>query len=227
MSDSNPSDNSDFGRVNVLHALAERIRASLKAAQEGRCHAWHHYLDIGDALVEAQERVSTGWKKWLHKNCCALSVRSAFRYTQLARHRAEIEAEVKATGGQLSLRAALRLITKPQISKKSKKPGGAKAETKAETTTKLDLNAYSDAEIRAALAAYTLERFLWVMPREWLPKLQRHAGGQVISVMKQHYGDKRLGDLKARHLALAVDNTDPPTTVASTTDATAQSSPLR
>jgi hypothetical protein len=112
-----PQDNIHFTSEQVLDELAARICSGLKAAAEARCHAWHHHLDIGDALIEAQERVSIGWKRWLRTNC-ALSVRSAFRYAQLARQRDKIEAEIQATGGALSMRAALRLITEPSTRKK-------------------------------------------------------------------------------------------------------------
>jgi hypothetical protein len=208
-----PQDNIHFASEQVLDELAARICSGLKAAAEARCHAWHHHLDIGDALIEAQERVSTGWKRWLRTNC-ALSVRSAFRYAQLARHREKIEAEVQATGGaevqatggQLSMRAALRLITEPSTRKKKNKAGAVE-------TAELNLNAHDDAAVTAALAAYGLERFLQVIPHEWRSVIQRRTGGQVVSVIKQRHGDKRVSDLKAHHLALAVDNTSAPATV--------------
>ena len=68
-------------------------------------------------LIEAQGRVSSGWKWWLRENCF-LSVRTAMLYMQLARHRAEIEAEIERMG-ELSLRAAIRLIAEP-VEKESK-----------------------------------------------------------------------------------------------------------
>jgi hypothetical protein len=98
-----------------LDELTATILAALDAAQEARCHAWHNIFSAGDALLSAQEHVSTNWKQWLREHC-SLSVRTAFRYMQLARHRAEIEAAIKENG-ELSLRAALQLIAEPHGTK--------------------------------------------------------------------------------------------------------------
>jgi hypothetical protein len=94
-----------------LDDLARRIRAALQASRPERCNALHHDLDIGDMLTEVQAQVTTGWKRWLRENCF-LSERTALLYQQLARHRTEIEAEIERVG-ELSLRAARRLIAKP------------------------------------------------------------------------------------------------------------------
>jgi hypothetical protein len=96
--------------VEVLDDLARRIRESRQAARQAGAAVLHHSLDAGDALNEAQARVSSGWKRWLKDNCF-LSVRTALVYQQLARHRDEIEAAI-GQAGELSMRAALRLITK-------------------------------------------------------------------------------------------------------------------
>jgi hypothetical protein len=52
------------------------------------------------------------WKEWLRENCF-VSDRTAQLYQQLARHRDDIEAELQHNV-ELSLRAARRLISKPQ-----------------------------------------------------------------------------------------------------------------
>jgi hypothetical protein len=101
-----------------LDELARQVRAALQASRQERCNALHHDLDIGDMLTEAQAQVTTGWKRWLRENCF-LSQRTALLYQQLARHRAEIEAEIERVG-ELSLRAARRLIAEP--AKKESKP---------------------------------------------------------------------------------------------------------
>src|SRR5262245_12345760 len=93
--------------TSVLEDLAAVIRKARRASHAERCNALHHDLDAGDALLAAQKRVSSNWKQWLRENCF-LSVRTAMLYMQLARHRAEIEAEIERVGG-LSLRAAIRL----------------------------------------------------------------------------------------------------------------------
>jgi hypothetical protein len=105
-----PNISSDLD-VQVIDQLAERIRAALEAARQAQCNALRRALEVGDALIEARNRVSTGWKRWLQENC-SLKVRSALLYQQLAQHRAEIEAEIDRVG-ELSLRAARRLVMKP------------------------------------------------------------------------------------------------------------------
>jgi hypothetical protein len=102
----------------TLDELARHVRAALQASRQERCNALHHDLAIGDMLTAAQARVATGWKRWLRENCF-LSQRTALLYQQLARHRAEIEAEITRVG-ELSLRAARRLIAEP--AKKEFKP---------------------------------------------------------------------------------------------------------
>jgi len=84
----------DSHRSVPLEDLARQVRAGLELARRERCNALHHDLDVGDALLEAQARVSTGWKRWLRENCF-LSVRTALLYQRLARHRDEIEAEIE------------------------------------------------------------------------------------------------------------------------------------
>jgi len=101
--------------ISVLDQLALRIREAQQAVQTAGATALRHALEAGDALIEAQSRVTTNWKKWLRDNCF-LSVRTAQLYQQLARHREEIEAAI-AQAGELSLRAACRLITPPRSNK--------------------------------------------------------------------------------------------------------------
>jgi hypothetical protein len=139
----------------TLDELAHRIRVASQAAREAWSNALGHALDAGDALNEAQSRVSTGWKKWLRKNCF-LGTSTAQLYQQLARHRAEIEAEM-ARVPELSLRAARRLISKPP--KKVSKPD------------KPDLlvawNRASEEERTAVLSSVSIVDFFRVMPPRW------------------------------------------------------------
>jgi hypothetical protein len=101
-----------------LDELAARIRAALEAARQARSNALDHALQAGDALNAAQERVSSGWKRWLRTNCF-LSPSTAMLYQQLARHRPEIEAKIEQIG-ELSLRSARRLVANPGGRKKKK-----------------------------------------------------------------------------------------------------------
>jgi crossover junction endodeoxyribonuclease RuvC len=94
-----------------LETLAERIRAACQAAQKAWSNALGHALDAGDALNEAQRHVLIGWKPWLEENHICVS--TAQLYQQLARHRAELEAEMARVPG-LGLRMGRKLIAKPK-----------------------------------------------------------------------------------------------------------------
>lgn len=100
-----------------LAQLVECIRAAHHAAQQAGCNALHHALDAGEALIAAREQVPTGWKRWLADNC-AMPLRTAMLYVQLAKHRKKIEAYLDG----LSLRGALRLIAKPKNKTTTKTP---------------------------------------------------------------------------------------------------------
>jgi len=103
-----------------LHDLACRIRQEVKAAQNSSVTALRHAMNAGDVLNQAQHRVAKNWKKWLNDHCF-MSVRTAQLYQQLANHRDAIEAEIERTG-EISLRAARRLISKTENRKKPSKP---------------------------------------------------------------------------------------------------------
>jgi hypothetical protein len=155
----------DFGSTTTpqasvsLDELALRVRTALRAAQQSRCNALHQDLAVGDALIEAQARVSSNWKQWLRENCF-LSVRTALLYQRLARHRAEIEAEIERVG-ELSLRAAVRLIAEPSTRNATPpKPSLVTAIKKA-----------TDEEVTEALTAYGFPSFLRTMPADWRPQI--------------------------------------------------------
>ena len=166
-----------------LAELAQMIRESMDHARTAWSNALGHVLDVGDALNAAQEQVAnkqvTNWKKWLRDNCF-LSVSTAQLYQQLARHRDEIEAEVERTGVELGVRAARRLISKskPRNPKKTKTSGSLTApdkETDAESTAALvqePVIKRTNAEWTADLKRLGFERFLLVIPPEFIPRLQ-------------------------------------------------------
>src|SRR5262245_11198532 len=107
--------NDTHNQADPVATLLIRIRDLHDAAQKAGCNALHHALDAGDALLQVQKQVTDSWKKWLATNC-SVPVRTAELYMQLARHRNEIETHLE----DLSIRGALRLITKPKS--KSSKP---------------------------------------------------------------------------------------------------------
>ena len=97
------------------------VDAAHKAARRSAANALAAALNAGDALIELQQALQErgiGWEAWTRKRGC-LQLSTARLYAQLARHRAEIEAEIGRVG-ELSLRAARRLIAEP--AKKESKP---------------------------------------------------------------------------------------------------------
>jgi hypothetical protein len=149
----------------TLEGLARRIRDGLVAARKDRCNALHHDLAVGDALNAAQSCVSTGWKRWLREHCF-LSVRTAMLYQQLARHRAEIEAEIERVG-ELSLRAAMRLITKPS-------PRGDRSPPKPALNSAAWARATPE-ERRRFLEAIGLLPLLSALPPAWRNEIEQRA----------------------------------------------------
>jgi hypothetical protein len=140
------------GNQHDLSALALQIRNALRAFQVGMSNALDAALDAGDALIAAQEQVAKGqWTRWLKENCF-LRKSTALLYMQLARHRDEVEAELTRVG-ELSLRAARRLVTKPD------KPSEPKP--KKQSTPLIDAwRAASAADHSALFDVIPLEEFL-------------------------------------------------------------------
>jgi hypothetical protein len=182
-----------------LAELAQRIRAALEAVRQANSNALESALAAGDALNAAQERVSSGWGHWLRTNC-SLKPSTALLYQQLARHRSEIEARIEEIGA-LSLRAARRLVTK--------KPKTTISESE-KLTLLTAMNKATDAELTEALIALSFERFMRVMPADWMPKLEARAGGQMISRAKAQHPNVRLKHLDKQCLRL-VSSTEHPT----------------
>jgi hypothetical protein len=121
----------DFMRVRQLGTWARRrtrqtttqIRINLTAIYEASTNAVAHALAIGDALNTAKRLVGHGnWMKWLSTEF-QLSGRSATSYMKLAKSRAKVEAYSQRAANmneEFSIRAALRLISPPRLSKPAK-----------------------------------------------------------------------------------------------------------
>jgi hypothetical protein len=171
--------------VVALDALAERIRAALRLEREATRNALRIALDIGDDLNKARERVSSGWISWL--NGCGLTVRTAQLRMQLAEHRAEIEARIDEVG-ELSLRAARRLIATPKDRPK------AKAKSKSDLQVAWD--AATDAEKAGLLRHVGLGELLRILPDGLLQELDRRLSGQVLGRLRATYPNKRLKDIE-------------------------------
>jgi Protein of unknown function (DUF3102) len=102
----------DIARSNRLPELAARIdeehRAAAGAIKRGLAHA----INAGELLRDAKASVPHGqWADWLKGNT-ALSERTAQRYMQLAKKRAELESK-SATVADLTIRGACELIAEP------------------------------------------------------------------------------------------------------------------
>lgn len=109
--------------IDDLDALAKEVCRHLAASTNAAQNFLEHALAAGDALIRAKKQVKLGnWYGWLRS--CDLSEDKAQRYMQLAAHRAELDpARVRG----LSLRAALKLIGRPQPA--NSKPTKKKAAT--------------------------------------------------------------------------------------------------
>src|SRR5262249_20050212 len=109
--------------IDDLDALAKEVCKHLTASTSAVQNFLEHALAAGAALIRATKKVKPGnWYGWLRSS--DLSEDKAQRYMQLAAHRAKLDpARVRG----LSLRAALKLIGRPQPA--NSKPKKRKAAT--------------------------------------------------------------------------------------------------
>jgi len=92
--------------------LAVIVRDEIQQARKAWANALAHAMNAGDALIAVQPKVAERgitWTKWLKENCF-VAVSTAKLYMQLARHRDQIEVELRSRG-ELSLRGARQLIS--------------------------------------------------------------------------------------------------------------------
>ena len=133
-----------------LDELAVRARDEHQQVQESSANALAlagkalmHAMNAGDALTEAKAeaaRRGIAWKMVLEK--CGIKPSTDRLYRQLSKQRSAIEAEIQR-GGNFSLRAARRLISKP--SGKSNKPEKEILEAHWKRATAKDRTAFLDA----------------------------------------------------------------------------------
>ncbi len=155
----------------TLPELACRVRDAHTAVQKAAANALALAFDAGEALIVAQEKVSSNWTVWLRENCF-FGASTARLYQQLARHRAEIEAE-RDRIPYLSLRAARRLIAKP-------KARGQNAEQSKATTLLSLWQRASDAERMALLDHVGVDGIRKAASLNFLRKLQERARVEKI-----------------------------------------------
>jgi hypothetical protein len=186
-----------------LPTLAKTIRDEHRAVQAAGGALLHHAMNAGDALTVAQEKVSGNWKSWLHENCF-LSVHTALVYQRLARHREQIEAEVERAG-DLSLRAALRLIVKPR--------GEAKKAAKNQPTLLENWKRASDIERTTLLDHVGVDGIRRAASVDFLRKLQERVRVEKVNSNP----DALITDLFSKALSLIV-TADAPETSKSVAD---------
>jgi Protein of unknown function (DUF3102) len=149
-------------KIDDLDALAKEVSKHLQASAAAAQNFLEHAIAAGDALIRAKAQVKHGdWLKWLKLlKSCDLSPNTAERYMKLARHRDELNS---ARVPNLSLRAALKLVTKPQ-------PAESKP-TKKTTATSFDALAWWSSASPEARSCFVdgvgLEPLLAAIPPSW------------------------------------------------------------
>jgi hypothetical protein len=161
----------------LVQAHATIVAAEISALAEA--------MDAGDALTEIKRRKLIRHGQWEDFYSRTVgSKQTASVYITLAEHRALIEAANVQRAGRLTIREALKLISKRQ-NPRTPRP-----------KSPLNLSAWSDEELTTALAELGIDRFLRVMPDEWRPKIQARAGGQMIAREKTKHPNTRLKNLR-------------------------------
>jgi DUF3102 family protein len=151
-----------------LDALAKEVSKHLQASGAAAENFLEHAIAAGDALVRAKAQVKHGdWLKWLKS--CDLSADTAERYMKLARHRDELNS---ARVRNLSLSAALKLVTKPQ-------PANSKP-TKKTTATSLDALAWWSSASPEARSRFIdgvgLKPLIAAIPPSWRQEAEQGVG---------------------------------------------------
>jgi hypothetical protein len=119
-------------------------------------------------------------------------------YMQLARHREEIEDEVERLG-DLSLRAAVRLISTPKSDNESDAATGAI--TRAPVVDPVAISsAWSDEVWGAVLLALGVDRLLKVCPPDLRSQLAARAAEPEIRKPKSAHPGAKLKNSKRDHL---------------------------
>jgi hypothetical protein len=159
-----------------LDELTNRVCTLHKAVQDAGLTALGHALDAGDALLEILDRklVRHGQKSELFRRTCS-SARTGREYVMLARHRTLIE-QIGRTSADLSIAAALKMIRQAK--------GTSRTKTKSNRTG-IAMTNLTDEQLTEALTAIGFDRFNKVMPRDWVPQLERRLADQVLSRLQQ------------------------------------------
>jgi hypothetical protein len=154
--------------IDDLDVLAKEVCGHLAASTNAAQNFLEHALAAGDALIRAKKQVKPGnWYGWLRS--CDLSEDKAQRYMQLAAHGADLDpARVRG----LSLRAALKLIGRPQ-------PANSKPKKKKAATSFVALAWWSSASPEARsrfIEGVGLKPLIAAIPSSWRREAEQAVG---------------------------------------------------
>jgi hypothetical protein len=200
---------------NLLKQGLDGLRGIAIAAHLAVCKAEEGALDsalrAGEALRSAVERklVRHDDREDFYRETCGHE-RVGRRYVYLAKNRDVIDAN-RTRESDLSIAAAMRLI---RAAKGTKEPKGFSSPSpKGPPAPALkSFDDWTNDEIRDALFKLGYPRFRTVIPDQFRPRLEAHAGAQMLRRERERHPNLRLKNIDA--LRLVVDNTEeeaPPT----------------
>jgi hypothetical protein len=117
-------------------------------------------IEVGELLVEAKKRVGHGnFEGWV-KDHCGFSYRSARRYTQMARDKDKLLAQLNPNNAALGDLSATRLLAKPSGSASSDTPATVAASDKYDRAEERLIEKLQELPVDAAddLAATTISK---------------------------------------------------------------------
>jgi hypothetical protein len=183
-----PSQDDPSGAQLDRKALIETVRSAHQTVCEAGRTALQAAITAGAALLRLKKLVNHG--EWAHylRHHCELSERTAQTYIQLAVHRVLIEANPQRAA-DLSLRGALKLISKKASDKSGKSTQSAKTNVELSSLTFANWTAE---ERRQFVDAVGLIAWLAAMPPAWLPELERRIDGQRAAMAAKSEGSIKL-----------------------------------
>jgi hypothetical protein len=117
-------------------------------------------IEVGELLIEPKQRVGHGnFEGWV-KDHCGFSYRSARRYTQMARDKDKLLAQLNLQNAALGDLSATRLLAKPNGSPAADTPASADATDKYDRAEERLIEKLQDLPVDAAddLAATTITK---------------------------------------------------------------------
>lgn len=191
-----------------LTALEQIIIAAHLSVHQAEGRALDPALRAGAALMSVLDRKLVPYRKRgeFFRQTCGGHERTAQIYIKLARHRSLIDAAKAKRVSPLTINEALNLIREAEGTKKN---SGASAGSKGAPPSPppKSLADWDDVEIADALFKLGYSRFVRVIPAPFRPRIQMHAGGQVLRLEQARNPNRRLKNIDP--LRLVVDNEEP------------------